>query len=103
MFQPLSLEKRQEWEERIRIQKESGQTIARWCREQNVTYSSFMYWKERFNLSPVLSRSSFREVSDCSEKTGISIEYRGVHIALSKNFDSATLIQCLRVCRESLC
>ncbi len=103
MFQPLSHEKRQEWAERIRIQKESGQTIARWCREHNVIYSAFMYWRERFDPSSILNRSSFKEVSDCSEKPGILIEYRGVHIALSKNFDSATLIQCLRVCRESLC
>jgi hypothetical protein len=38
-----SAEKRLEWETKLRQQKESGLSVDRWCRENQVTSTSFYY------------------------------------------------------------
>ena len=97
MFKPLSEEKHREWEEKIRQQRESGLNVARWCRENQINYNGFIYWTRRYNPSPILNRSSFKELSEHSKKTGVSIEYRGACIRLDKQFDSSVLKQCLSI------
>ncbi len=44
---PASFQKREEWEEKIRQQKESGQSIMKWCEENNISYHTLNYWRER--------------------------------------------------------
>lgn len=97
-------EKRLQWKERIRLQQESGQTIALWCREQQVNYDSFLYWKGRFSPASAggVDRSSFKELLDL-DKTGITIEYQQIQIHLSKNFDPSVLMKCLRVLKGEAC
>ena len=102
MFTAASLEKRRAWEERIRLQKESGLSVERWCRDHQVSYHGFIYWKKRLNPSPPLSRSSFTELSD-AKGTGIVIEHRGIRIHLDKHFEPATLKRCLAVLKEIKC
>ena len=38
-----SPEKRLEWETKLRQQKESGLSVDRWCRENQVTSTAFYY------------------------------------------------------------
>jgi hypothetical protein len=91
-------ETRLEWQEKIRKQKDSGQTMALWCREQQVNYQSFLYWKKRFNSAQnTLVRSSFLELLDASEGPGVHIEYKAFRIVLEKNFNETVLIQCLQI------
>ena len=87
--------KRCEWLERIRLQQESGQNMSHWCREQQINYDSFLYWKKRFSPAPhPLNRAAFQELTS-GQETGVSIEYRGVRIHVDKCFDCATLRSCL--------
>jgi hypothetical protein len=53
-----SAEKRLEWETKLRQQKESGLSVDRWCRENQVTSTSFYYWKERLYPKPLITQSS---------------------------------------------
>jgi hypothetical protein len=105
MPQPLSVEKKQEWEERIRLQKESGQSMLRWCREQQINYDSMTYWRKRLGLAPakIIERSSFKELPDSLDKTGITIEYQQIRIHLAKNFDPSVLMKCLRMLKAEKC
>jgi len=48
MPKPISVEKKIEWEARIHQQRESGLSIDRWCRQNQLTSCSFHYWKNRF-------------------------------------------------------
>lgn len=103
MFKPLPEEKRRDWEEKIRQQQESGQSVARWCKGNQVNYNGFVYWKRRFKPSPVLNRASFKELPCSPGKTGVSIEYQGVCIRLDKHFDASVLKQCLSVLTSNPC
>jgi hypothetical protein len=102
---PLSPEKKLEWKERIRLQNESGQSLSKWCREQQINYDSMLYWRRQFGLVPakIIERSSFKELPDSLDKTGITIEYQQIRIHLTKNFDPSILIKCLRMLKAEKC
>ena len=63
MPKPLSSEKKLEWEEKIRKQKDSGFSIERWCNEHQIRPHTFHYWKERLSPKLLPSRLSFDELS----------------------------------------
>ena len=99
--------KRRDWAEKVRLHKESDPdtSIASWCREQQIDYKAFLYWKKQFKLNQTstLNRSSFTELSEAPITTGITIEYQKVQIHLAKDFDSVVLVKCLRAVKEAIC
>ena len=98
MPNPISTEKKLEWETKIRQQKESGLSIEKWCRHNHVTSCSFHYWKDRLQPKSELTRACFSELP-ADQGTGISIEYQGIRILIDKSFDPATLRNCLSALR----
>jgi len=101
MPKPTSEEKRREWAEKIRAQKESGLSIEKWCREHQIKSSVFYYWKDTLLSRAALTRSSFTEIPSSAESS-FSIEFRKCHIRFSR-FCPMTLQSCLVVLRETLC
>jgi hypothetical protein len=88
-----------EWSEKIHKQMASGKSIAAWCREEGVSYSGFLYWHKRIQKPISLSqveRSSFIECPQDSE-VWIDIILEGAKLSLSKNFNRASLLFCLRL------
>lgn len=99
-------ETRQVWKQRVEEWQSSGQNMAQWCREHQLDYKAFLYWKKRFsNVSQVsfieLTKEKTKAVQ--SQDTGIVVEYSGMRIHLDKDFHSATLKQCLALLREIQC
>ena len=103
MPKPISPEKKLEWQEKIRQQRESGLTIDKWCRQNHLPPHLFYYWKNRLFPRNQLTRSCFTELSSDNQGTGISIEYQGVRIHLDKDFDPSTLKSCLSALRGVSC
>jgi hypothetical protein len=101
MSKPLSPEQRLEWETRIRKQMESGLSVDRWCRENQIRPHAFYYWKERL-FPKSLSRSHFSEILR-PKTTGISLECRGVVLRVDPHFDPATLRRCLSILMDPRC
>ena len=97
-----SQEKRLEWEERIRQQRESGLSIGKWCQQNQIVPRHFYYWRDRLSPKPELNRSSFIELSQ-TKRPGICIEYHGLRIHLDKHFDPLMLKRCLAVLKELKC
>ena len=97
-----SLQKRQEWEQKILQQKASGLPIVTWCEREKVSYHTFNYWREKLGHVPPLHRSSFKELSHISTESGVTIEKKGMRIHVAKNFDTSTLAQCLKAL-DQLC
>lgn len=96
-----------QWRQRILSWKSSGQTGTEWCREQDLVYHQFFYWKNRFDQkAKSIEESSlekFVEITDENAETpesGISIEYQGVLISLACDFDETTLLRCLQTMRS---
>jgi hypothetical protein len=87
------------WETIIRKQRESGLTIARWCRENQVLASAFHYWKGKLCIQFPIDRRNFLELVD-EKRTGIIIECANFRICVDSNFNSETLRQCLTLLRQ---
>jgi hypothetical protein len=110
MSQPFSKEQKQQWEEKIIAQKNSGVSIAEWCRQNEIANHVFYYWKRKLFPEPTVTLSSFTEVpfekgSQCLKAgdSGIKIEYQDVRIYLDKHFDSSVLKQCLLILKGATC
>jgi hypothetical protein len=99
---PISIEKRNEWEEKFRRQKESGFSIDRWCRENQIPPHAFYYWKERLFPKSMIDSLSFTELSN-AKTTGITIECRNLRIRLDRQFDPIVLGQCLSILMKTPC
>lgn len=94
---------KEKWKKRIDAWKASGMSIRAWCRQHNISHSTFGYWK-RGKLSQSSSKeknSKFIELQDKrTEETGLSLSTKGLKVHLSKNFDSETLHRFLNVLRN---
>lgn len=103
MPKPISPEKKLEWQEKIRQQRESGLSIDRWCLQNHLPPHIFYYWKSRLFPKAPLTHSCFTELPAGNQGTGICIEYRGVRIHLDRDFDPSTLKSCLSTLRGIPC
>jgi transposase-like protein len=109
MPRPFSEEKKQKWKERILQQRESGLSVARWCRKNDVSPRNFSYWRNKLFPKAGLDRSAFTEISNKRvivsdpERKGITIEYCGIRIRLEEQFEPMALKQCLEVLKEVVC
>jgi hypothetical protein len=107
MSRPFLEEKRKEWKRLVEQWEGADQKIstACWCREQNINYNTFLYWRERFRSGSIrkVERSSFQELTHSPATTGIVLECNQIRIQLAENFDATTLKKCLRILREVAC
>lgn len=100
---------RDEWKERVVNQKQSGLSIASWCRQNNITPYTFYYWRDQFFSDTTMNRADFKELSEqpnlnpLSQKSGLSLQYQAFCIHLDQQFDVATLKQCLKALKEFSC
>jgi hypothetical protein len=99
-----SEEDRFKWKERIQLYEASNHegSIAGWCRSQQISYDSFLYWKSKFG-SKASRQGSFKELFNPNSIAGLTIECHSVKIHLSHNFDEATLVKCLKILKGNLC
>lgn len=95
----------QKWRHLIKQFDSSGMLHAtEWCRNNNISYDSFIYWRRHLKdpaTPKVESKASFIElVNPSSQESGICLQYHGFTVALSKDFDEATLFRCLQALRK---
>lgn len=92
------------WRRRIQEWTASGQAGTDWCRENNLSYNQFWYWKERLKGKKRKSRSTkgrFVEIQDkAPSKARIVIEFQGIQISIIGGFDEESLLRCIRLLRK---
>ncbi len=96
------MEKKQQrvalWQERLRHWKASGKSGPEWAKEQQIPYPTFCYWRSKL---ADLNAKHFVELVDISQAPReILLEWQGVAIRLSKDFDVPTLKRFLQVLQE---
>lgn len=90
-----SLEKREEWKNKIQEQQLSGKTIKQWCKENAISRTRFTYWKAKC-FQRAIKYSGFTEI--INKATGIVIEHNDITLRL-ESFDLNTLKDCLALLR----
>lgn len=84
---------KQKWSELIQNQKSSSKSAREWCRDQGISYQSFLNWRKRLSQKEE-TNPSFVEVV---EEIWIEIHLEGATIKITKNFDRGALLFCLRL------
>jgi len=103
-FQRVSESERAAWNKQVQDWRESGQSIAAWCRQHDLAYHAFFYWRKRFAPETIATHSTprkeFFELEDPgTEETGVHVECSGVRISLDRNFDEGCFLRCMRALR----
>jgi hypothetical protein len=92
--------KANKWKEMLQEWHLSGLSGAAWCKQKEISYVQFLYWRKRLELSllPKQTKSmSFIELPEESTETWIDISLEGAKISITKNFDRGALLFCLKV------
>lgn len=85
------------WEFKLKQWGNSGLNAAMWCREQNIKYCVFLYWKRKLRTAESTSTQFLELVEPLKETAGIEIEVRGFLVRLSKDFDEKTFQRCTQL------
>ena len=94
--------KRGHWEWIIKEQEESGRSGAAFCRERQISYQTFAYWKKRLSKDRPAARSkaSFQELvvsPDALQPDGFELILGSVRIRVPARFDESALRRLLSV------
>lgn len=92
-------EKTAEWREKIRQWQASGLTGYSWCKENNLPYKTFGYWKRRFLGASKPASRFFELPAERENDSKLSIEGNGIVLSVGQNFDEERLFQILRILR----
>jgi len=100
MKKPVSSEKRLQWQENFRKQRESFLPIDRWCRENHITVSQYYDWHSRLKppLLP-LTVESFDELKEEANQS-LTLECLRVLIHLKHDFDAGIFKRCISAPNE---
>lgn len=94
--------RRQKWEAAVNEWQASGLSIKKWCKERNISDSTFQYWKERVLSDKAPHRSRFIELPQ-EKASRIEMECAGVKVYIDDQFDEHTLVKCLQALKKVSC
>lgn len=103
MPKPFTLEQHHEWKERILKQESSGLSIRQWCSRNCIIPRAFYYWRKKLSPKPDIDKSCFKEITQETGHSGITIKYFSFSIDVEQKFDVHTLKECLEVLKELRC
>jgi hypothetical protein len=89
---------KQQWSEKIAAWRESGLSIAAWCRQNNEGYYRFIYWRNRLQQK---ATPSGRFVELAVETSSLAVECNGVTLRIERGFDRDLLRQVLSVLKAA--
>lgn len=95
-----------QWSEKIKSQMLSGKNAVQWCREQDIPYSTFAYWRKRLqknNPSQNSKSSQFIELPQESSTAWVEITLPGAKIIISKEVNLDALLFCLQLLGRPSC
>jgi hypothetical protein len=107
-----SAEKKKYWEDKIKVWKDSKIPITRWCREEEISISTFQYWREQTRdldekgqQSSQKKNKAFIEIPiELSKKTsGIAIQYDDITVSIEPDFSKSTFMQVITLLKELSC
>jgi hypothetical protein len=113
-----NLHSKEYWEIKVQQWLSSGKSAKYWCKENQLVYTTFMGWRNRLRheKKPKTNCTSKQKSLNSSSKThfielknppkshpGMHLEYEGIKIHLSAEFDTDLLRRCLNVLQRVTC
>ena len=88
---------KQQWTEKISAWRDSGLSIAAWCRQNNEGYYRFIYWRKRLQAK---TTPPGRFVALTVESSPLAVACNGVTLHIEPGFDRDLLRQVLAVLKS---
>lgn len=85
-------EQQQYWTDKIAAWRNSGLSIAAWCRQHDESYNRFLYWRRQ--LEP---QRDGRFVELAAQPAGVHLSCNGLTLQLERGFDPNLLRDVLTV------
>lgn len=89
-----------EWTDKITDWQRSGLTVAAWCRNNSVSYHSFLFWRKRLQTEARREGGRFVELTVAPSSSPILLECNGVTVHVSSGFDPALLWDVLSLLKK---
>lgn len=101
MTSPSSENRQTEWIKLIEQQRQSGLSIEKWCRQNQVRPHTFHYWKRRLFFKP-LQKTSFTELN-IKRPDAILLQACGIYIRIGSDCDLNLRRQIFALFAEGSC
>ena len=101
MPNPASKEKQLEWKGLIEQQRQSGLSVKKWCRQNQIRFSAFYYWQDKL-FPRVLQKESFTELNTKRPQT-LSLQAQGLYIRMGSDCDPHLRKQLFALFAEATC
>ena len=88
-----------EWTEKLADWRNSGLSIAAWCRQNGAGYHQFLYWRKRLAVQKPDGAGRFVALR-VSQPT-LRLECSGMMIHIEHGFDRALLLDLLTVLKQA--
>ncbi len=89
----------EEWSAKISAWRESGLSVAAWCRDNAEGYHRFLYWRKRLAVPEQHQLGSFVELELAPPP--LALECNGVYVHVSSGFDASLLGEVLTVLKRT--
>jgi|LGVD01.1.fsa_nt_gb hypothetical protein len=93
-----SLVLQEKWSEKIAAWRESGLSVAAWCRDQAENYHRFLYWRKRLAMPVIQPPGRFVELELAAPPLALSCN--GVYVHVASGFDGNLLGEVLTVLKR---
>jgi len=95
-------ERNEQWRERIRAYRDSGQTMRAWCAAQEIPFNQLKYWLRKLSSSKrKASATTWVTVTPAShpspEASSLVVRIGNASIDIRPGFDASLLTQVVRV------
>jgi len=89
----------EEWSGKISAWRESGLSVAAWCRDNAEGYHRFLYWRKRLTMPERQQLGMFVELELATPP--LALECNGVYVHVSSGFDADLLGEVLAVMKRA--
>lgn len=90
----------QEWTEKLEAWRNSGLSIAAWCRQNDEGYHRFLYWRRRLKPQRLSIPGKFVEFSLGHGGSPLRLECNGIFLHVGPGFDAGLLTEILVVLKQ---
>lgn len=84
-------EEKTDWSARISSWRNSGKSIAAWCRDNEIGYDQFLYWLNKLERPTKLKKKNGNFVALKVASKPILVECNGTYLHVSSGFDHLLL------------
>ena len=89
----------EEWSGKISAWRESGLSVAAWCRDNAEGYHRFLYWRKRLEGSELQQLGRFVELELAAPP--LALECNGIYVHVPSGFDADLLGEVLTVLKQA--